>query len=241
MKLLSIEADAKTSKNTKYGYITGIQYLVPHITNGFNACPMAEKAGCLNGCLESAGRGVFNNVKNARRDRMELFLNDRDAYFNQLITEINALIKKADRLKLKPAVRLNGISDIQFEKIKFAWCFDMYSTPKTVTIFDLFPNVQFYDYTKIPNRSNLPDNYDLTFSYSGATGFDKYNQRAINNGVRIAAVFDKPENIPVTFHKRKVFDGDKHDLTFLNPKNAVLGLYAKGKARKDTSGFVISK
>ena len=232
MKLLSIEADAKTSKNTKFGYITGIQYLIPHITNGFNACPMAEKAGCLHGCLQSAGRGVFNNVKKARRDRMELFLNDRDAYFNQLITEINALIKKADILKLKPAVRLNGISDIQFEKIK------VLNTNKT--IFDLFPNVQFYDYTKIPNRDDLPPNYDLTFSYSGVDGFDKYNQKAIKKGVRIAAVFRDVQSIPVKFIGRNVKGGDDHDLTFLHPKNTVLGLYAKGKAKKDYSGFVIN-
>jgi len=239
MKLLSIDTNAKTSKNTQFGYLTGILYLAPYKLSGVNLCPMAEKAGCIEGCLNTAGRGVFNNVQEARLKRTKLFLNDRPAFLQFLINDIKALVKKADKLGIKAAVRLNGTSDIQWEKIKFARCFDMYSTPKTVTIFDLFPNVQFYDYTKIPNRSNLPSNYDLTFSYSGAVGFDKYNQRAINNGVRIAAVFDKAENIPLTFHKRKVFDGDKHDLTFLNPKNAVLGLYAKGKARKDTSGFVI--
>ena len=239
MKLLNVNANAKTSKNTKYGYLTGVLYLSPYKTSGVNLCPMAEKAGCIEGCLNTAGRGVFSNVQQARLNKTKLFLNDRPAFLQFLINDIKALVKRADKLGLKPAVRLNGTSDIRFENIKFAHCVDMHSAPKTVTIFDLFPNVQFYDYTKIPNRDNLPVNYDLTFSYSGKKDFQKYNERAIKNGVRIAAVFDKPENIPVTFHKRKVFDGDKHDLTFLNPKDAVLGLYAKGKARKDQSGFVI--
>jgi len=233
MKLLSIDTNAKTSKNTEYGYLTGILYLAPYKLSGVNLCPMAEKAGCINGCLNTAGRGVFNNVQEARLNRSKLFNSDQEAFMLKLVDEIILLSAKAKRLGIKAAVRLNGTSDIQWEKIKFKWF------NKDQTIFDIFPNVQFYDYTKIPNRSNLPANYDLTFSYSGKKDFQKYNERAIKNGVRIAAVFDKPENIPVTFHKRKVFDGDKHDLTFLNPKNAILGLYAKGKARKDQSGFVI--
>lgn len=233
MKLLSIDTNAKTSKNTKFGYLTGILYLSPYKTSGVNLCPMADKAGCVDGCLNTAGRGVFSNVQQARLNRTKLFLNDQKAFMRQLVDEIGALSNKAKRLGIKAAVRLNGTSDIRYENIKFSWF------NKLQTIFDIFPNVQFYDYTKIPNRKNIPANYDLTFSYSGKKDFQKYNERAIKNGVRIAAVFDKPENIPVTFHKRKVFDGDKHDLTFLNPKNAILGLYAKGKARKDTSGFVI--
>jgi len=233
MKLLSVDTNAKTSKNTQFGYLTGILYLAPYKLSGVNYCPMAEKAGCINGCLNTAGRGVFNNVQEARLNRSKLFNSDQEAFMLKLVDEIILLSAKAKRLGIKAAVRLNGTSDIQWEKIKFKWF------NKDQTIFDIFPNVQFYDYTKIPNRSNLPANYDLTFSYSGKKDFQKYNERAIKNGVRIAAVFDKPENIPVTFHKRKVFDGDKHDLTFLNPKNAILGLYAKGKARKDQSGFVI--
>jgi len=235
MKLLSIDTNAKTSKNTKFGYLTGILYLTPADKSGVNLCPMAELAGCKKPCLDTAGRGVFSNVQEARLNRTKLFLNDQNTFMVLLANEIHSLINKAKRLGIKAAVRLNGTSDIRFENIKFT------SNNKVQTIFEAFPDVQFYDYTKIPNRTNLPANYDLTFSYSGKKDFQKYNERAIRNGVRIAAVFDKPENIPVKFHNRKVFDGDKHDLTFLNPKNAILGLYAKGKARKDQSGFVITK
>ena len=235
MKLLSIDTNAKTSKNTQFGYLTGILYLAPADLSGVNYCPMAELAGCKEGCLNTAGRGVFSNVQEARLNRSKLFNTDQNAFMRQLVDEIGALSRKANKLSIKAAVRLNGTSDIRWENIQFKWF------NKLQTIFEIFPNVQFYDYTKIPNRKNIPSNYDLTFSYSGKKGFEKYNQKAIDNGVRIAAVFDKPENIPVTFHKRSVFDGDKHDLTFLNHKNAILGLYAKGKARQDQSGFVIQR
>ena len=247
MKLLSIEADTKTSKNTKYGYLTGIQYLSPYKTSGVNLCPMAEKAGCLDACLYYAGRGKFENVKAARLARTKLYLTNPAAYFKQLIKEIIALEKKAAKLGLKPLVRLNGTSDIRWENIGF------YYPEKTGTgfkliyhrnIFEFFPNIQFMDYTKIPNRDNamngisdFPSNYDLTFSYSGAPEFQKYNKRAIDKGMRIAAVFDKVESIPFTFHKRQVLSGDDNDLTFTKPKNSILALYAKGSKKEIQLGL----
>ena len=247
MKLLSIDTNAKTSKNTKYGYLTGIQYLSPYNTSGVNLCPMAEKAGCIKSCLYYSGRGKFKNVQQARLNRTKLYLTNQPEYFNQLITEIQALIKKAAKRELSPLIRLNGTSDIRWENIGFTFEDTYYRN-----IFEFFPNIQFMDYTKIPNRvdsknglNNWPSNYDLTFSYSGAPEFQKYNQRAIDKGVRIAVVFDKVETIPLQFHGRKVLSGDDNDLTFTKDKNSILALYAKGSKGEIQAGidtqFILTK
>jgi hypothetical protein len=109
---------------------------------------------------------------------------------------------------------------------------------RAVTIFELFPDIQFYDYTKNPTRDQLPKNYDLTFSYSNKSEFQKFNEIAIKKGMRLSAVFSD-KNLPAYFMNREVLNGDESDLTFLAPKNTILGLYAKGKAKKDTGGFII--
>jgi hypothetical protein len=108
-----------------------------------------------------------------------------------------------------------------------------------VTIFEAFPSLQFYDYTKISNRKNIPENYDLTYSYSGVQGYQKYVQIALSAGMRIAAVFRKRTEIPSSFMGLDVVDGDNSDLRHLDPLGVIVALYAKGKAKKDLSGFVI--
>jgi len=247
MKLLSIDTNAKTSKNTKYGYLTGIQYFAPYNTSGVNICPMAQKAGCVKSCLFYSGRGKFQNVQQARLNRTKLYLNNQAEYFNQLITEIRALIKKAAKKELRPLIRLNGTSDIRWENIGFVFEDNYYRN-----IFEFFAEVKFMDYTKIPNRvdsknglNDFPSNYDLTFSYSGAPAFKKYNKRAIDKGVRIAVVFDKAETIPLQFHGRKVLSGDDNDLTFTKPKDSILALYAKGSKGEIQAGidtnFILTK
>tara|TARA_R110000796_G_scaffold43560_4_gene107003 strand:+ start:100 stop:831 length:732 start_codon:yes stop_codon:yes gene_type:complete len=238
-KLLSINADAKTIKGGKIGYITAIQYLSPYMDSGVNLCPNAKNAKCYEPCLKSAGR--MGMSFDARLNRTKLYLTNPAEYFNVLVTEITAFIKKAQRKGLTPLIRLNGTSDIRFENIGFVFSGIYYRN-----IFEYFPDLQFYDYTKIPNREksingiqSFPKNYDLTFSYSGADGFQKFNDRALKEGKRVAVVFDKIENIPVTFHGRKVVSGDETDVRHLDPKNVIVALYAKGRARKDQSGFVV--
>lgn len=144
-----------------------------------------------------------------------------------MIDDINKLKREAKRKNLQAVVRLNGTSDIEWEKIKVAGEY---------TIFDLFPDLQFYDYTKSPNRKDLPSNYDLTFSYSGVDSFIKFNRQALSNNMRIATVF---KIIPSEFMGRQVINGDDHDARFIEDKNLVIGLKAKGKARQDKTGFVV--
>ena len=237
MKLLSINHDTKTIKGLEKGYLTGIMYLAPYTLGGKNICPFAKAAGCIEACLYTAGRGIFNNVQNARLNRTKLFHNDINAFMNKLAVEIEALEKVAIKKGLIPVIRLNGTSDINWEDIRFNYEF-IYNKIRSVTIFELFSDIQFYDYTKNPNRDQLPKNYDLTFSYSNKPEFQKFNEIAIKKGMRLAAVFSD-QNLPAYFMGLPVLNGDESDLTFLAPKNTILGLYAKGKAKKDTGGFII--
>jgi len=237
MKLLSINHDTKTIKGLEKGYLTGIMYLAPYTLGGKNLCPFAKAAGCINACLYTAGRGIFNNVQNARLNRTKLYHRDINAFMNQLAIEITALEKTAIKKGLIPVIRLNGTSDIEWENIRFNYEF-IHNKIRSVTIFELFPDIQFYDYTKNPNRDQLPKNYDITFSYSNKPEFQKFNEIAIKKSMRLAAVFSD-QNLPAYFMGLPVLNGDESDLTFLAPKNTILGLYAKGKAKKDTSGFII--
>lgn len=228
--LLSISADSKTIKGEKIGYLTGILYLAPAQTTKYNTCSMAHKAQCAKACLYSAGRGAFNNVQQSRIDKTLYFYEDRDAFMDQLFKNIKSLIKKAESKGLKPLVRLNGTSDIRWENVPF----------NGATIFEAFPNVQFYDYTKDANRKDLPVNYDLTFSYSGVESFAPYVAKAQSKGLRMAVVFRKESNIPMFFKGIKVVSGDKSDVRHLDAQGVIVGLYAKGAAKRDTTGFVVN-
>ena len=238
-KLLSINADAKTIKGNKKGFMTAIQYLTPYTASGVNLCPNAKNANCHEACLVSSGRMVMQ--KQARLNRTKLYLTNQAEYFNQLSIEISKFIKRAERKGLTPLIRLNGTSDIRWENVGYVFEGVYYRN-----IMEQFPDLQFYDYTKIPNREksvngvqSFPSNYDLTFSYSGVETYTKFNERAFKEGKRIAVVFDKVENIPLTFHGRKVISGDETDIRHLDPENVVVSLYAKGRAKKDESGFVV--
>jgi hypothetical protein len=237
--LLSINADAKTIKGNKKGFMTAIQYLTPYTASGVNLCPNAKNANCHEACLVSSGRMVMQTQ--ARLNRTKLYLTNQAEYFRQLSIEISKFIKRAERKGLTPLVRLNGTSDIRWENVGYVFEGVYYRN-----IMEQFPDLQFYDYTKIPNREksvngvqSFPSNYDLTFSYSGVETYTKFNERAFKEGKRIAVVFDKVENIPLTFHGRKVVSGDETDIRHLDPENVVVSLYAKGRAKKDNSGFVV--
>jgi hypothetical protein len=227
-KLLSVDADTKTIKGREIGFLTGILYLAPYTLSGVNLCPFAKVAECHVACLNTAGRGNFNNVKSARLRRAKLFNDNRGEFFAQLIEDIHKLKAQAKKQNLQAVVRLNGTSDIEWENIKVTGDY---------TIFNLFPDLQFYDYTKNPNRKNLPSNYDLTFSYSGVESFIKFNRQALKNNMRVATVF---KIMPAQFEGREVINGDDHDARFIEDKNIIVGLKAKGKARQDKTGFVIA-
>jgi hypothetical protein len=237
-KLLGLDTNAKTVKGERYGIKTAILYLMPADGSGIQLCPMAETARCKAPCLFTAGRGAMSNVMLSRLRKTLYFNQYRDEFMAQLSREIAIYQRKAKRDGFKLVVRLNGTSDIRFENIALP----LNGAPN---IFELHSDVQFYDYTKIANRKNIPGNYDLTFSYSGAPAYAPFVSRAVANGERIAVVFrsravvDQMLANNETFLGLPVVDGDDSDIRHLDPKGAIVALYAKGKAKRDQSGFVV--
>jgi len=197
-------------------------------------CPFAIMAQCHEACLNTAGRGgiikkgeTTNTIEIARLRRTLLFLDEREKFLAQLHKEITAFVIRCKKNDKKPCVRLNGTSDIQWE----------YELHEGKNMFEHFPEVQFYDYTKIPTRKvdKIP-NYHLTWSYSEANEkYAKLFDKVPNN----KAVVFRDKELPSMFKGLKVIDGDKTDMRFLDKPNRVVGLKAKGKARKDYTGFVI--
>ena len=211
-------------------YISCVMHLRPINTK---ICPYQDIASCKTACLNTAGRGgiikkgeTTNRIQEARQRRTDLFLNDRDEFMSLLIKEITKFCNYCYKKDKKPAVRLNGTSDIQWETILV----------DGQNIFEIFSDVQFYDYTKIPTRKvGHINNYHLTWSYSEAN--DKYASWYDKIAYNIAVVFNGA--FPIYFKGREVVNGDESDLRFLDKRNVVVGLKAKGKARHDMSGFVI--
>jgi len=244
--LLTIENDTKTIKGVELGVLTAVQYLKPHTQSGIaNLCAYASDA-CAVACLNTAGRGVFDNVQNARQARTELFMDHREQYFTKLIFEIARLRRKAERRGMIPAVRLNGTSDVLWEKTPIR----VNGAKVANSIMGLYPDIQFYDYTKYPYAKrpteSLPDNYDLTFSRSESNEPEVLEN--LRNGRRVAVVYStKPHGTPPKRYtaldgsRWKVIDGDKSDVRFNDANGVVVHLYAKGKARKDTAGFVVQR
>jgi hypothetical protein len=222
------ESSAKTVKGEKIGYLTAICYLVPDE----KLCPFAKLAGCFDGCLKSAGRGAFNSVQAARAAKTEFFNQHIRAFMLSMCADIWTHKRRAEKLGLIPLVRPNGTSDIPFENIQI----------DGRTIFQIFADVQFYDYTKHPSRKlegKTAGNYDLTYSFSALTP-RTVSVKGLSNvaNQRTAVVFLHRSEIPSEFRGWKVVDGDDTDVRHIEPAGVVVALYAKGKAKADTSGFV---
>ena len=231
-KLLT-KGNPKTLKGEKQGYLTYILHLAPAKLSGYQVCPMAT-AGCESACLNTAGRGgIFkkgettNIIQQARIRKTKLFFEQREFFMTTLHNEIKKAIVYAEKKGLIPVFRLNGTSDIAWEKIR---------VKGYRNIFEAFPNIQFYDYTKIFGRSSIPSNYHITFSKAESNG--RHVKKSIIRGINVAVVFAS-KVLPKTYLGKKVVNGDESDLRFLDNPNSIVGLYAKGLAKKDKSGFVV--
>lgn len=249
------DGNPKIAKGLRRGVSTAILHLMPADGSGLNVCPRAT-AGCAAACLNTAGRGGMaldinglNGVQRARRRRTLQFYARRPVFMSRLAREIFLHERLARRKGYIPAVRLNGTSDIPFERVPVT-----HNGREYPNLMRAFPRIRFYDYTKRTDRGdadgNLPRNYHLTFSL--ADGNDADADAALARDINVAVVLRTPEIIqraggryatraplPATFNGRRVIDGDVSDVRFTDPADGLyVGLRAKGRAVRDASGFV---
>ena len=220
----------KAKKNLKLKVHTYYLSLAHSDLSGYNVCPLANKistkennknkSNCSSVCVASNGNGRYPNVINSRVNKTKRFFEDRESFLSELIEDITKAILYSEHYGFIPTFRLNAYSDIKWETIKI-------KSMDNKTIFEIFPDVQFYDYTKIPNRKT-PSNYSLTYSHYGKMDITK---QQINRGYNVAMVFDsnKNEDLPRIYNGLKVIDGDKTDLRTKenDGNNVIVGLRAK--------------
>jgi hypothetical protein len=225
-KLLST-ANPKTLKGEVFGFVTYILHLAPADLSGREVCPK-RTAGCTAACLNTAGRGgmfkrgeTTNTIQKARIRKTKYFFDSRQDFMLDLKRDIEKAVIQARKHGKVAVFRLNGTSDLSWEK---------YDMLPGLNVFEVFPTVQFYDYTKVLGRKTAGyGNYHLTFSR--ADGNEADVQKALSAGMNVAAVYDRiPEGM---------YSADETDLRFMDPKVGFIGLKAKGRAKKDYSGFVI--
>lgn len=235
MKLLTPPtSNAKIEKGIKYGYFTTGLHLAPYKLSGYNVCSKASPE-CIESCLNTAGHGAYSTTQEARIKRTKMLYQDRATFADLFCRDVDSVLRKAVKEGKQVAIRCNLTSDLPFEKIKLK---------DNKTALELYPNVIFYDYTKIIRRvRNKPDNLHLTFSRSESNDAECYE--ALANGVNVAVAMSKELVAQLDQFKGrlKLFDGDDSDLRFLDPKGKygrIIYLRAKGKARKvKTEGFIM--
>lgn len=256
-RTINAGSNAKTVKGDGEAYITAIMYLAPADSSGLgNVCPMAILAGCKAPCLFTAGRARdLQSINKARVAKTQRYFASRSKFMAELVRDIERFSAWCVRQGAKPAVRLNGTSDIQWELAHPC----VRTGVVYANIFAAFPNVQFYDYTKIAKRvkRTLPANYHLTLSYSAANAdyADMVIDAALETGANVAIVYRSKAlrdqfmaegrhylgrvGFGMRAMARPVINGDLTDMRFLDAQGVIVGLYAKGSAKHDTSGFVV--
>jgi hypothetical protein len=222
---------ATNIKTAKNDLETFILYMAPANTvEGLNLCPFAS-TGCKAACLYSAGRGRFSNVQLSRINKSKFWGYNRADFYIQLANELLKIHDKAIKQDKKIAIRLNGTSDVDhLDLLKRYSGIDFLET--------FYDNLLFYDYTKNFNhiKKYLGSTYKITFSRSETNENDAY--LTLKNGGNIAVVF--AGELPQFWKGYPVINGDETDLRYFDPENVVIGLKAKGDAKKDKSGFVVS-
>lgn len=243
-KLLTVN-NTKTEMGEAFGYLTAILHLMPERSAGIPsrnriAASETNKAtdggfvslcshaspGCIADCLRYAGRLRMTPAIDAAIWRTRLLVEKPATFFFQLWGELEKHMAKAEKRGLVPAFRPGGTHD--------TWAIELGT-------FRRFPQLQGYDYTKNPKRAwqflrgELPPNYHVTFSRSETN--ERQARKLLDAGCNVAVVFRR--ELPETFWNVPVINGTEHDLRFLDKRPRIVGLLAKGKAKRDESGFVV--
>jgi hypothetical protein len=226
---------ARSMQGAGIGYEVFGLSLAPARSSGFQVCPGATP-GCSTGCLALHGRAeAFPEVFASRVAKTVAFFTHRKWFLKKLQEEISQKTARALGRGLTPCFRLNVYSDIAWECLIPGAFLDN-------------PQAESWDYSKIVKRvvaqseHGWPPNYRLTLSRSEKNERDCL--RILDEGLgNVAVVFHtlkKTDALPPTWQGFPVIDGDKSDLRFLDPfPGYVVGLRAKGRARKDLSGFAV--
>jgi len=243
-KIITHNTDPKTRKGKALNRLTGIHYGAPANESGvMNACTDSSEA-CRESCLFTSGRGGFDpKVAEARIFRTIMFVQRKPEFWTQTIKDVLALKRAAKRRALLPCIRMNGTTDIPWERVRIKGTGTEYDG---LTLMEAFPEIQWYDYTKTISRiGHTPDNYYLLASYSENMTMDTMHS-IIDGGHNVAVVFRVCEHngtcscqLPTEWFGHEVVDGDETDVRFLDKSAVIVGLKAKGKARDDAKGFVI--
>ena len=215
-----------------------------------NLCPCSDM--CRDFCLNKAGHNKaatlhatnneLSHIDKSRIKKTHLFYDNRELFMEILIHEIERYQRRAKKHGMGFAVRLNCTSDLSPEIYKY----------KGKNILEIFPNVQFYDYTKVPSRLALAEkypNYDLTLSYDGTN--EELCKEYLSKGGKVAVVFDVWENgkqiLPTTWWGFDVEDANGTDTRFLNTPGTIMGLhyhktsndYVNGQYRPKETPFIV--
>lgn len=211
--------NTKLAKSERPTY--GLSLLPANLSVKWSVCRYSTP-GCREVCLNTAGKGRFDNVQYGRFWKTMFLGEHPQTFLDLLVFEVDLAVAAHGQI----ALRLNVISDIPWERV----------VPNLFVMWQ--DDVVFYDYTKWPDRRSS-DVLDVTFSASENTTYQKIVGRS-RVGENVAVVFDTPPGVPLpsSWHGVPVVDGDESDDRARDDRGVIVGLRAKGKAKRDTSGFV---
>jgi len=227
---------SKHYKAFKYGELVYTIYLSPGNMSGYEVCA-GRTAECTALCLNESGHNRMdakrNHINRSRIGKTQMFFENHEFFSRWVIRDINAGIAKAKKMGFKFSVRINNTSDISPELIYIK------ENGIKKNILELFPDIQFYDYTKVQGRLRLMnkyDNYDLTYSYNGSNM--ETCMQLLKSGIKVAMVFEK---VPTEFNGFKVINGDLYDMRYKDEPGTIIGLkFKKVRSKPDaTNTFVI--